>query len=230
MQLFSYVQYASFYKKKIHLIKGHKELVSYNTFDNYPTMAAAQVRNEKVGNPKSNRRRRKKRRTEDFSSDSESSSSSSSSSDESMDGAAEEPKPLKETKSINIDDIDIDSDNETDVNSQDKQNQLRPEPLSNETHEKLSNIKLTTSKLTRAGGSSKNSNIDINQVKKTLVKDQDQLNNEYLMLMASSFSNDLDELRKKPDFTDKSLVLLAKTLQSGSNMFDEETLHAILEQ
>lgn len=217
-----------FYKKKIHLIKGHKELVSCNTFDNYPTMVAAQIKNEKVGNPKSNRRRRKKRRTEDFSSDSESSSSSSS--DESMDDAAEEPKPIKETKGINIDDIDVDSDNENDVNSQDKQNQLRPEPLSNETHERLSNIKLTTSKLTSAGGSSKNSNIDINQVKKTLVKEQDQLNNEYLMLMASSFSNDLDELRKKPDFTDKSLVLLAKTLQSGSNMFDEETLNAILEQ
>lgn len=193
-------------------------------------MAAAQVKNEKIGNPKSNRRRRKKRRTEDFSSDSESSSSSSSSSDEAMNDAAEEPKPIKETKSINIDDIDIDSDKETDVSSQDKQNQLRPEPLSNETHEKLSNIKLTTSKLTSVGGSSKNSNIDINQVKKTLAKDKDQLNNEYLMLMASSFSNDLDELRKKPDFTDKSLVLLAKTLQSGSNMFDEETLNAILEQ
>lgn len=191
-------------------------------------MAAAQVKNEKIGNPKSNRRRRKKRRTEDFSSDSESSSSSSS--DESMDDAAEEPKPIKETKSINIDDIDIDSDKETDVNSQEKQNLLRPEPLSNETHEKLSNIKLTTSKLTSVGGSSKNSNIDINQVKKTLAKDKDQLNNEYLMLMASSFSNDLDELRKKPDFTDKSLVLLAKTLQSGSNMSDEETLNAILEQ
>lgn len=190
-------------------------------------MAAAQVKNERIGNPKSNRRRRKKRRTEDFSSDSESSSSSS---DESMDDPAEKPKPIKETKSINIDDIDIDSDNEADVNSQDKQNQLRPEPLSNETHEKLSNIKLTTSKLTSVGGSSKNSNIDINQVKKTLAKDKDQLNNEYLMLMASSFSNDLDELRKKPDFTDKSLVLLAKTLQSGSNMFDEDTLNAILEQ
>ena len=194
-------------------------------------MAAAQVKNEKIGNPKSNRRRRKKRRTEDFSSDSESSSSSSSSSsDELMDDAAEEPKPIEETKNINIDDIDIDSDKEADINSQDKQGQLRPEPLSNETHEKLSNIKLTTSKLTSVSGSSKNNNIDLNQVKKTLAKDKDKLNNEYLMLMASSFSNDLDELRKKPDFTDKSLVLLAKTLQSGSNMFDEETLNAILEQ
>lgn len=197
---------------------------------NYPTMAAAQIKNEKIGNPKSNRRRRKKRRTEDFSSDSESSSSSSSS-DESMDKATEEPKPIKDTKSINIDDIDIDSDNDADnIKSQDTQNHLRPEPLSNETHEKLSNVKLTTSKLTSVGGSAKSGNIDINQVKTTLAKDKDQLNNEYLMLMASSFSNDLDELRKKPDFTDKSLVLLAKTLQSGSNMFDEDTLNAILEQ
>lgn len=189
-------------------------------------MAAAQVKNEKIGNPKSNRRRRKKRRTEDFSSDSESSSSS----DESMADTTEEAKPIKETKGINIDDIDIVSDEEGEANSQNKQTQLRPEPLTNETHEKLSNIKLTTTKLTSVGANSKNSNIDINQVKKVLSKDKDQLNNEYLMLMASSFSNDLDELRKKPDFTDKSLVMLAKTLQSGSNMFDEDTLNAILEQ
>lgn len=191
-------------------------------------MVAAQVKNEKIGNPKSNRRRRKKRRTEDFSSDSDSSSSSSS--DESMDEVTDEVKPIGETKKINIDDIDIDSDNEDEATSSHVQQHLRPEPLNNETQEKLSNIKLTTTKLTSAGGYSKNSNIDMNQVKSKLAKDKDQLNNEYLMLMASSFSNDLDELRKKPDFTDKSLVLLAKTLQSGSNMFDADTLNAILEK
>lgn len=192
-------------------------------------MAAAQVRNEKIGNPKSSRRRKKKRRTEDFSSDSESSSSSSSSSsDEEMDNANDQSQ-IKESKKINIDDVDIESEDEASAQDQKLQDHLRPESLSNETHEKLSKVTLTTSKLTNLAGNIKNNNIDIGQVKDTLSKNKDELNNEYLMLMASSFSNDLDELRKKPDFTDKSLVLLAKTLQSGANMFDEDTLSAILD-
>ena len=65
--------------------------------------------------------------------------------------------------------------------------------------------------------------------KSTINSDRETLENEYLKFMASSFSEDLDELRKKPDFTDKSLVLLAKTLQSGGSLFDENELKALLE-
>ena len=46
--------------------------------------------------------------------------------------------------------------------------------------------------------------------------------------MTNEFNDDLDELRKKPDF--KSLVLLAKTLQLGLNMFDVDVLTDLLEE
>lgn len=182
-------------------------------------MPAVQVLNEKIGRDnKNSRRRRKKRRTEDFSSD----SSSSSSSEES---AAEE-----ETTQIEVvkqDDINIDN---IDINSDDESKKLAPEPLNNSVHKKLANVKLTTTTLSTSSGFGKNlhSLANSSQIKESLEKDSAKLNNDYLMMMATEFSNDIDELRKKPDFTDKSIVLLAKSLQSGSNMFDKETLSAVM--
>ncbi|CAK7895238.1 ribosome assembly protein 3 [[Candida] anglica] len=193
-------------------------------------MGAAQVRNETIDSKsKNNRRRRKKRRTEDFSSDSESSSSSSSSEDsQDEDEAKEEEKAIthpvqKKVAKIDIDDVDMLSEEEEDGKSG-----VIPQTLSEETHEKISNIKLTTTALSNSTGFGKGSTVNGSKVKETLIKDRAQLNNEYLMLMASNFGNDLDELRKKPDFSEKSLVILAKALQSGSNMFDDDTLNAIL--
>ena len=48
--------------------------------------------------------------------------------------------------------------------------------------------------------------------------------------MTNEFGDDLDELRKKPDFTEKSLVILAKTLQLGVNMFDIDVLNGLIQE
>lgn len=185
------------------------------------------IRNDK----KKNRRSRKKRRTEDFSSDSSDSSDSDSSShtqEESIEETKiEKPSVLNQSApkhaSLNLDDIDVLSDDEGSKHT-------AIEAISDETKEKLYRINLTTTVLsnTTGFGGIQMKDVDSKQVKETIAKDKAQLNNEYLMLMASTFGNDLDELRKKPDFTQKSLVILAKALQSGSNMFDEDTLSAIL--
>lgn len=155
-------------------------------------------------------RRRKKRRTEDFSSDESSSSSSSSSSDEENEDDAEEP--VSKPAVVSIDDIDIDSDAEEAL----EKNEALPADI----QKKIDTIKF-------APGIEPNAK-NASQIKEAVRKDKAQLENEYLGLMAANFGDDLDQLRKRPDFTDKSLVLLAKVLQSGSNMFDADTLDAVL--
>lgn len=160
-------------------------------------------------NPKQSRnRRRKKRRTEDFSSDSESSDSDSSAG---VPSDKEESTKAQPTPQIDIDDIDIESDSEKLAAD------ASEETLSAETQKRLNNIKFTNT-----------ANQPIAEAKETVRKDRQQLENEFLAHMATSFANDLDELRKKPDFNEKSIVMLAKTLQSGNNMFDDETLNALL--
>lgn len=153
-------------------------------------------------------RRRKKRRTEDFSSDSDSDSSS--------ENEVSSPKLQPEAKNedpvdpVNIDDIDIESDLE-------KLKLPKPDALLAQTKEQLLKLKLTLT-----------DGMAISEAKQAVSKDRQQLENEYLAFMAGQFSNDLDELRKKPDFSESSIVMLAKTLQLGLNMFDDETLDALL--
>lgn len=177
--------------------------------------AAAQVPDGKLANSKNSRRRRKKRRTEDFSSDSESSSSSSSSPSD-----VEETAETKDITNVNIDDIDIGSDNEE--QSKDPQNPRKDfnQLISTETREQINKIKFT-----KKTDEDKNSEQETTSIRKA----REQLDQEFLGLMASTYSDDLDELRKKPDFTEKSLILLAKTLQSSSNIFDRDSLEALLE-
>lgn len=156
-------------------------------------------------------RRRKKRRTEDFSSDSDSDSSNSSGNE-----ASEKQEKISienpEQKQISIDDMDIVSDTETKPEEEDSQ-------ISREIQEKVDSIKFTSTQ-----------NQSLAEAKETVKKDRQELENKYLAYMATNFSDDLDQLRKKPDFTSNSIVLLAKTLQSGSNMFDSETLDALLKE
>ncbi|RLV94395.1 Ribosome assembly protein 3 [Spathaspora sp. JA1] len=174
-------------------------------------------------NKKVNRRSRKKRRTEDFSSDSESSSSSSESEPETEEQTKQDNTTPKETQSnINIDDIEIDSDNEQ------KPSHRAPEKLSLNQKQQLNNIPFVTTPISNLTTNSTNSIPNINQISSNIDEQKKNLQNQYLKLMASEFSDDLDELRKKPDFTDKSLVILAKTLQSGANMFDPEVLANVL--
>lgn len=144
-------------------------------------------------------RRRKKRRTEDFSSDSDSSSLS----DDEQPLAAE-PEPELDP-AVNIDDMDIASDTE------------QGEELDKDTRRQLDGVTFTATE-----------NQPLAEAKETVKQDRQHLESAYLAYMADKFSEDLDQLRKKPDFTDRSIVLLAKTLQLGSNMFDEDTLEAVL--
>lgn len=159
-------------------------------------------------------RRRKKRRTQDSSSESSSESEIPSETENKIaipkaNGVSSLPN-RDIPQNINIDDILMESDNED------------TEPIL------TASLPADTLKQMEAVNFTITDNQTISEARDTVGKDRQQLETAFLALMATTFASELDELRRKPDFTDKSIVLLAKTLQSGSNMFDDETLDVLL--
>ncbi|WPK23084.1 hypothetical protein PUMCH_000309 [Australozyma saopauloensis] len=159
-------------------------------------------------------RRRKKRRTQDSSSESSSDSSDHSENEQESvkDSVSEQEAPAQEKSKIDIIDIEMDSENESGELSS-------LGALPEATLKKMASVKFT---------STENQNIE--EAKSSVRRDRKELDAAFLGQMAGTFASELDELRQKPDFTDKSIVILAKTLQSGSNMFDEDTLEALLKE
>ncbi|SCU95741.1 LANO_0E11232g1_1 [Lachancea nothofagi CBS 11611] len=179
-------------------------------------------------------RRSKKRRTAEVS-DSDSSSSSSSSDAESekennegsaINGASES-QPMEEHSDLEIseegvmEDIKLDDD----------------ETLGDATRQILNDIPLTSTELSENPRKNIN-NIDLSQIQQTLqeaqnkvssTKDEGQLKNSYLSVVFKHYGEDVNSLREAPDFTPKSLVLLANVLKDGGHMFDIDTLRTVVE-
>ncbi|ODV98194.1 hypothetical protein PACTADRAFT_14664 [Pachysolen tannophilus NRRL Y-2460] len=181
---------------------------------------------------KNKRRRRKKRRTEDFSSDSSSSSEDDSDNNKDSDNVTTSQQDIENDKdnnnNITIDDINMHSD------SEEASTKIQPLKIVDETRSKLQKIDINSqpsiSLLTQQKMQSgfKNNQLNLEKISSKIESERDALANDYLSLMASTYSEDVDELRKKPDFTEKSLPLLAKLLKSGANIFDDETLKAVI--
>lgn len=165
------------------------------------------------------RRRRKKRRTEDFSDSSDSSSDSSSNSgDESDDANKAEDQDLTQV----LEEIDNDGDIVLD------ESELRLEADKDDfgiTKQKLKTVILTKTALNQS-----TKNIDINQVESILENGRKSLENDYLGLMFENYGEDVNALRSAPDFNQKSLTILANALKNGNNIFDEETLRAVVKK
>ncbi|CCG22375.1 hypothetical protein CORT_0B06670 [Candida orthopsilosis Co 90-125] len=176
---------------------------------------------------KASSRRRKKRRTEDFSSSSESSSSSSSSSSESEDEP--EDKEIPTAEQITMDDIEIDTNNETT-----KSIKRAPDNLTMQQKQQLSSIPFSTtsiSEITNPNTTNALKNIpNLTEITNSIEQSKQEINTRFLKFMTKEFGNDLDELRKKPDFKEASLTVIAKTLQSGANMFDIDVLEGLLDE
>lgn len=176
---------------------------------------------------KASSRRRKKRRTEDFSSSSESPSSSSSSSSESEDEP--EDKEIPTAEQITMDDIEIDTNNETT-----KLIKRAPDNLTMQQKQQLSSIPFSTtsiSEITNPNTTNALKNIpNLTEITNSIEQSKQEINTRFLKFMTKEFGNDLDELRKKPDFKEASLTVIAKTLQSGANMFDIDVLEGLLDE
>lgn len=178
-------------------------------------------KNDKETKPKANRRRRKKRRTEDFS-DSSDSSDSSSSSSESENELDDQPDKIDNNKES----IDADGDmavlSDTEINIEEEE--LNKDPSFGNIKNKLKTVELTSTALNKGN----NKNINLNQVENIINQGNKQLENEYLSLMFENYGDDIDQIRKAPDFNERSLTILANVLKNGNNIFDEETLKAVV--
>lgn len=174
-------------------------------------------------------RRRKKRRTQDVS-DSDSSSSSSSESEMEIDS-----KPLeKEGEEEDVKDVEL---SDVEISDSEKVNTTVLERLDEETKTKLDEIPLTTTELSQKNQINVN-NIDLKKVsdaineskeKTASGKDRSEMKNSYLNSVFEHYGEDINSLREAPDFTNKSLVLLASVLKDGGDMFDLDTFKTIIE-
>lgn len=183
-------------------------------------------------------RRRKKRRTADLSDSSDWDSSSASD----MEIVKEDEVPVEDnTIEEKISDIELSDDESKDSTT---------ETLTEQNKEKLANIPFTMTELTQrsyTGSQNKNEALDLKKISDNITSakleldnntginrdigtDTDlNLQNEYLSSLFSNYGDEINSLRDSPDFSNKSLVILANVLKDGSKMFDTETLKAIVE-
>ncbi|CEP25025.1 unnamed protein product [Cyberlindnera jadinii] len=178
-------------------------------------------KNDNSTRPNSNRRRRKKRRTEDFSDSSDSSDSSSSSSSDDDQDHTEEVPPSGEVDQDG--DFVLEDDEIANIGHHDEGEAKEGEDDSAGIKQKVKLINLTKSALNEGSKT-----LDTNQVESSLQKGKKTLETDYLSLMFNSYGDDIDKLRSAPDFNERSLTVLANALKNGSNIFDEDTLLAIL--
>ncbi|CCK67939.1 Rsa3p KNAG_0A02500 [Huiozyma naganishii CBS 8797] len=185
-------------------------------------------------------RRRKKRRTADVSD----SSSSDSSDQEVLDQPTEEATT---DAPIQVSDVEL-SDDDMGENAQKAATEMHDET---NMREKLSGIPFTTTELSvktqytnRSGAA--NPELNLNKIKDTIAHANEtldaqlglhngskgsldtELKNKYLELLFENYGDDINGLKDAPDFTNKSLVLLANVLKDGSKMFDVDTLKTIV--
>ncbi|AMD22965.1 HHR196Cp [Eremothecium sinecaudum] len=176
-------------------------------------------------------RRRKKRRTQ--ASDSDSSSSSSSASEAEGENEVVEEQ---EDDEVLLSDVEVTDDQEV-------KEHFNPETLNHTTLQSLNQIKLTTTNLSSKYGFQNANKVDLNEASKTIaagevkiqkglaaaMNDVSGLKNEYLNMLFEHYGEDINQLRNAPDFSNKSLVMLANVLKDGGNMFDFETLKTVVE-
>ncbi|CAI4046471.1 hypothetical protein SKDZ_12G2540 [Saccharomyces kudriavzevii ZP591] len=200
-------------------------------------------------------RRRKKRRTADVSSsDSSSSSSSSSSENESeenitesaKDGVSENGKAGHDPLKVNGENRDEDVEMEvSDVELSDEESKdLKPnfkevidvstkislskltEPSRSQNKESFMNTSKIAENIKLARG-------EYNELAENFTpkgKEKSKLREQYLNLLFMNYGDDINRLRSAPDFTNKSLSILADALDEGIGMFDIGELESVLKK
>ncbi|QLG73970.1 hypothetical protein HG535_0F04820 [Zygotorulaspora mrakii] len=189
-----------------------------------------------VDNTAKKSRRKKKRRTLDVS------DSSSSESDSEI-----ETKPDQRQEAIEVDnDIELTDDESNNFTEKGPDKISGAEQWKDETRDELNSIPFTKTDLTNKNDFNQKSNsnengvqdsLDLKKVRETIEEDQKKmkkigeanLKNDYLGLIFENYGEDINSLREAPDFTNKSLVILANVLKEGSAMFDVETLKTMLD-
>ncbi|KAH3902095.1 Rsa3p SCDLUD_001908 [Saccharomycodes ludwigii] len=183
-------------------------------------------------NKKNNRnRKKKKRRTAAVSSSSESDSSESDSSNENENGNAIVSKGEEDVQLTDNED-----EQQAIIPLSNKQESLYNEGLTLETKKKLISVNLNNININKNGingnriGNSTVTEEDLNKISEDLdTLDEKTIKNKYLGMIFENYGDDINKLKDVPDFTNRSLVILANTLKEGVKMFDKDNLSTILE-
>ena len=199
-------------------------------------------------------RRRKKRRTADVSSSSESSSSDSSSDNEKEEVKKESikeednanhkidhdfSKDNNEDKDddieIEVSDVELTDEESKDIKSNSKEIiddltkiSLRKIPEPSRSQKK--DVFMNSSKIAQ---NIKLSRDEYNELAENFTpkgNDKSKIREEYLNLLFENYGDDINRLRSAPDFTNKSLSILADALQEGIGMFDIGELESVLKK
>ncbi|AAS54671.1 AGR181Wp [Eremothecium gossypii ATCC 10895] len=185
----------------------------------------------RAANGKKRANRRKKRRTQ-----AESDSSDSSDSSESSQPSADEQEAKTDDVAVELSDVELsDSENKTVSHS---------EKLDDESKAKLKSIQLTATDLSSKFALQQNRNIDLQKAGRevdhgleklakldaqTSEQESGRLKTGYINMLFEHVGEDVNQLRNAPDFTPKSLVVLANALKDGGDMFDIESLRALVD-
>ncbi|CAI7249976.1 BEM_collapsed_G0038670.mRNA.1.CDS.1 [Saccharomyces cerevisiae] len=213
-------------------------------------MSAGDISAINIKSVKKNRRR-KKRRTADVSSSDSSSSdpSSESEKEEIQNGAIEEhvgengksdhvfskgnDEDKQEDIAIEVSDVELTDEESKDLklNSKEVIDDLTkislskiPEPTKSQNKEGFMNASKIAENIKLARE-------EYNGLAENFVpkgKDKTKLREEYLNLLFENYGDDINRLRAAPDFTNKSLSILADALQEGIGMFDIGELELVL--
>ncbi|CAI4046805.1 hypothetical protein N7582_003902 [Saccharomyces uvarum] len=199
-------------------------------------------------------RRRKKRRTADVSSSSDSSSDSSSFSENEVEEATKETAEETVTEDGKIHqglsngkNEDEDKDVEMEVSDVELSDEEKDESLKLNSKEIIDDsTKISLSKLSEPSRSQNKDNFlnaskiaeniksarsEYNGLAESFTprgKEKSKLREEYLNLLFTNYGDDINRLRSAPDFTNKSLSILADVLDEGIGMFDIGELESIL--
>ncbi|CCH62914.1 hypothetical protein TBLA_0I02580 [Henningerozyma blattae CBS 6284] len=217
-------------------------------------MSAGDISIAKKGSSKKSRRR-KKRRTAD--SDSDSSSSSGGESDTNLE-KVEPSKEEKEESDIDIELSDIENEDvKSKSNVEHFEDETKDalksipytttqltEKMNNynsnngesiELHKVQDTINQAKLKL-QEHSNNQNNNNNYNNISNSQNEVSNNANvenkaekNKFLSLLFEHYGDEVNELRNAPDFTAKSLVVLADVLKDGTGMFDSDTLKTILQ-
>ncbi|CAH6720504.1 ribosome assembly protein 3 [[Candida] jaroonii] len=61
-------------------------------------------------------------------------------------------------------------------------------------------------------------------------KDRGEMDKKFMQIMTEQFGDQLNELRKDPNFSNKSLMVLAQSIQSSSNIYDDDEINQLIEK
>jgi len=171
---------------------------------------------------KLSRKERKRRRVQEDSSSSESSSSDISDIEE--DNIEEEQEEAVDTNISELNTASVKGDSTESVQISSQKHVQATQRRIRQIEDQFPDMKKLEMEINAGGDPSK-----MREINKKIDGTRERLLNEYLAKILPSYGDDLVQLREKPDFHGESSIrMIAELLKTSGNIFDDETLRAVV--